>query len=260
MLVVELAYPHGVSCAGVRPQRLLLAAAVVGDDGVRGGQDRLSRAIVLLELDHVRLLEVPLEVEDVADVGAAEGVDRLIVVADDAEVAVVPGDELEPPILRAVGVLVLVDEDVPEGVLVAFADLGEQRQQVDATEQQVVEVHRVHGVDPPLVEIVDVGRGLLEERPDLLAVSLGVDQPILRIGDLALQRARREALGVDVERLDALLDQPHRVGVVVDREAARVTELVTVGPQHPGASRVEGHHPHRPRARTDEPFDALRIS
>ncbi len=43
----------------------------------------------------------------------------------------------------------------------------------------------------------------------------------------------------------ALPDESHRVGLVVDREAARVAELVGVGAQDPRARRVEGHHPHR---------------
>ena len=101
---------------------------------------------------------------------------------------------------------------------------------------------------PLLVELVDVGGGLLEERADLLAVAGGVEQLVLRVRDLALDRARREALGVDVELLDAALDEADRVLLVVDREAARVAEPLRVGAEHARAGGVEGHHPHRPRA------------
>ena len=41
-------------------------------------QDRLGRAVVLLELDHARVGEVVLEVQDVLDVGAAEAVDGVM--------------------------------------------------------------------------------------------------------------------------------------------------------------------------------------
>ena len=129
--------------------------------------------------------EVVLEVEDVADVGAAEAVDRLVVVADDAQVAVLLGEQLEPAVLGAVGVLVLVDEHVAEAAPVAVAHLLEELEQVHAAEQQVVEVHRVGRVQARLVEVVDVGRGLLEEAADLQPVGLGVEQGVLGVGDLA---------------------------------------------------------------------------
>ncbi len=58
---------------------------VLLDDGVGGAQDVAGRAVVVLELDHARARVVALEVEDVADVGAAPAVDRLVLVADDGD-------------------------------------------------------------------------------------------------------------------------------------------------------------------------------
>ena len=73
------------------------------------------RAVVLLEAHDVCASgKSLLEVEDVPDVGAAPAVDGLVVVAHDAEVAVAAGEQLHELVLRAVGVLVLVDEDVLE--------------------------------------------------------------------------------------------------------------------------------------------------
>src|SRR3546814_12521352 len=54
------------------------------------------------------------EAQDVADLGATPAVDRLVVVADAAEVAVALRQEAQPEVLRDVGVLVLVDQDVAE--------------------------------------------------------------------------------------------------------------------------------------------------
>ncbi len=82
MLVIELADLDRVALADVSPQRLRLLAAVVADDGVGGVEDRLRRAVVLLELDDLRVRERVLEFEDVRDVRAPEAVDR--VVGDDA--------------------------------------------------------------------------------------------------------------------------------------------------------------------------------
>ena len=165
--------------------------------------------------------------------------------------------QLQPAVLGAVRVLVLVDEHVAEALAIAVADLLEQLEQVHAAEQQVVEVHRVRGVEALLVQVVDVGGRLLEEGGHLQAVGLGVEELVLRVRDLAADAARGEALGVHVELVDAGLHQPQGVLLVVDREAAGVAELVGVGAEHPRAGRVEGHHPHRPGAIADKLLDPL---
>ena len=53
-----------------------------------------------------------MELEDVLDRGAAEGIDRLVVVTDDGDVAVRLGEGRHERGLRPVRVLELVDEDV----------------------------------------------------------------------------------------------------------------------------------------------------
>ena len=73
----------------------------------------------------------------------------------------------------------------------------------------------------------------------------------------AVHAAWREALGVEVEVADDVPGQAHGVGLVVDRELARVAEAVGVGPQDPHARRVERAHPHRAGDRADERGDAL---
>ena len=51
--------------------------------------------------------------------------------------------------------------------------------------------------------------------------------------------------GVDAELVQAALDEPPGVGLVVDRELARVAEPRRLGAQDPRARGVERHHPHR---------------
>ena len=198
-----------------------------------------------------------LELEDVADVGAAEAVDRLGVVADDHQVPPLLGQQLQPAVLGVVGVLVLVDEHVAERAGVVVAHLLEQLEHVDRAHEQVVEVHRVHAVHLALVGPVDVGHRLLEERAHHLRIRIGVAQLVLGVGDLVVDRRRREPLGVDPELVEAALDQPPRVGLVVDREPARVPELVGVGAEHPGAGGVERHHPHRADPAADQQLGAV---
>ena len=107
----------------VGPEVLVLAVAVLADDGRRGVEDDLRRAVVAFELDDRRFGKVLLEVEDVPQVGAAPLVDRLIGIADDAQVAVDFGQPPDQQVLRPVRVLVFVDHDEAEllGVLRANA-------------------------------------------------------------------------------------------------------------------------------------------
>ncbi len=99
---------------------LALALRVLRDDGGGAFEDDLGGAVVLLEADGAGFGKIFFELEDVANVGAAPGVDGLVFIADDADVAVL-AEQLHELVLGAVGVLVLVDEDVLVAAVVAVA-------------------------------------------------------------------------------------------------------------------------------------------
>ena len=184
VLVLDLDHAHRLALPQLAEEVLGLALAVVRDQRVRGAEDRVRRAVVLLERDRLRAAEVALELEDVADVGAAERVDRLVGVADREDVPVLAGEQLQEPVLRVVRVLVLVDEDVAEGLLPLLARVRMLLEHLDGAHDQVVEVHRVRGVQAALVAVVDGGHGLLVEGADALRVLLRADELVLGVGDL----------------------------------------------------------------------------
>jgi hypothetical protein len=64
-----------------------------------------------------------LEVEDVAQVGAPPLVDRLVRVADHAQVPVARRQTLNQQVLRTVRILVFVDHQVPELLAVLVPDV-----------------------------------------------------------------------------------------------------------------------------------------
>ena len=166
MLVLHLDDLDGIARPELRPQVLRLAVAVVVDHRVRGLEDRVRRAVVLLERDDTSTAEVALEVEDVADVGAAKRIDRLIGVPDGEHVPVLRGEKLEQAVLGVVRVLVLVDEDVAERRLPTLEGFGEPLEHLHREHQHVVEVDRVRGEEPLLVALVHLGDGLIPERRD----------------------------------------------------------------------------------------------
>ena len=257
VLVGQLRELHRLAAGALGPEPLRPTLAVALDHRVGGGEDRLGGAVVLLQLDHRSIGEVALEVEDVADVGVAESVDRLVLVADDHQVAVLGGEQLQQPVLGVVGVLVLVDEDVAEGAAPAVADLLEQLHRVDGADQQVVEVHRVRVQHPLLVEREGLGDDLLEGAARAFRRR--------RRRRSAGSWRRRSASGPPAagsasgrrQLREAAFQHPPRVRLVVDREAPRVAEPLGVGAQHPRAGRVEGRHPHRPCRAPDQPLDPL---
>src|SRR5215210_5384343 len=87
------------------------------DEPVRRVKDRRERPVVATQHDRSRRPVAVLELEDVADGGAAKLVDGLIVVADDGDVAMRLREQCDELRLRAIGVLELVDEDVAEAAL-----------------------------------------------------------------------------------------------------------------------------------------------
>ena len=91
---------HGLAVAPRRLERLVVARGVVADDGVRRVEDGPGRAVVRLEPDDLGPREVAGEVQDLADVGPAPAVDRLVVVAHHADVAVLAADLADDLVLR----------------------------------------------------------------------------------------------------------------------------------------------------------------
>ena len=115
------------------------------------------------------------------------------------------------------------------------------------TIKQVVEVHGVGRQQALLVLGVDVGDAALEGVGPLagrLPEGLEVDQLGLGLADDGGDGAGREALRVEAHLGHDQLDEPARVGVVVDRERGPVAQPVGVAAQDAQARRVEGRDPH----------------
>src|SRR5437764_3912902 len=98
-----------------REEVLRESFARLGDDRVGSVEDRLRRAIVLLQRDHPRRRsKAERKIEDVAHGRGAEGVYRLSIITDDGEAGAVGLQAKEDLRLKRIRVLVLVDEDVVE--------------------------------------------------------------------------------------------------------------------------------------------------
>jgi hypothetical protein len=177
-----------------RPQHLLRPAQL-RHEPVRGRQDLGRRAVVLLQPHDERCGKPRRHSEQVLRRRAREGVDRLVVVADDAELVPVAEPALEQRLLEEVDVLVLVDREravaLPEGgaggrVLVVEAD--RQLQKVLEVHQAALGLPRLVRAKDPLHQIGRERRLVIAELP---AVGLGSQPPILRPLDLGRQVSER---------------------------------------------------------------------
>ena len=136
----------------------------------------------------------PAEAVEVGEAGAAELVDRLVVVGDDEHVAAAADQGLHQPRLGVVRVLVLVDHDEAHRVADVTAHRGVLAQQPLGDEDAVVVVeHRLAAVAllESAVELGALGVALEQRLPDLVGadellpsrpcrVLLGGDQLLLR--------------------------------------------------------------------------------
>ena len=119
-----------------------------------------GRAVILLQPDHVRAGEILLEAQDVVHLRAAPAIDGLVVVADAADVVVALREQPQPEILRDVGVLVLVHQDVGEPAVILLENVRVFLEQPQVFEQQVAEIGRVQLLEPLLI-----GRVKLDAAP-----------------------------------------------------------------------------------------------
>jgi hypothetical protein len=195
-----------------------VAARVPLDHRAGRGEDVAGRAVVLLEAHDVRVGVIALEVEDRAHVGAAEGVDRLVVVADDREVRRPRRELLDEQVLGAIDVLVLVDQHVAVAAPVGLAAVP-IAEDLDHADDQAAEVGRSGALEERLVAQGGAHQG------GLFAVGgegigrgfSGVLPPI----EKGAQGLRRHLLVADVAVRESASAERELVGVVVDREAAR---------------------------------------
>ena len=231
------------------PDFLLNLVLVFGDDGVGRFHDGLRAAVVLLEFVDDTVGVVPLEVEDVLDVGAPKAVDALRIVAHHAHIFPGCAELADDEVLGEVGVLVLVDQDEGKLLLVLVEQVGEVAEQDVGLEQEVVEVHGAGALQPQVVPCVDLGDSraarllVLPHDVGVGCIILWADEVVLRPGNAPVDGIGFVEFVVQAQRLDDVLDDAPAVLGVVNGEVGRVIDPVRFDAQDAGKDGVEGAHP-----------------
>ena len=150
----------------------------------------------------------------------------------------------QPQILRDVGVLVFVDQDVAEAAVVVGQHVGVVQEQRQAVQQQIAEIGGVQLLQAVLILRVDLHGAAVGEvaalgRRDLV----GRQAAILPALDDAGEHAGRPALVVDAFGLQQLLQQADLVVGVEDGEIGLQPDQLGMAAQHARADGMEGAEP-----------------
>ena len=109
---------HLLAIVPVGPERFTKAAFIAANDIRRRRQNMRGRAVVLFEPHHMRAGEILFKPQDIADLGPAPAIDRLIIIPHTADILVPPRQQAQPEILCHVGILIFVDKDVAEAAVI----------------------------------------------------------------------------------------------------------------------------------------------
>ena len=222
---------------------------------IGGIEDDLGRSIVLLQLDDLGVRVVLFKRQDVAHVRTAEHVDALIVIADDAQVAVLAGEVPHHQVLGPVRVLVLVDHDVLESLLIFLEHVRVAIEQPDRPHQEIVEVERMVLLEKRVVAQADPSRQLLVVRAGGPHLVLGADDLVLGPRDERDHAAGRITLLIEPHLVHDALDDRQPVRLVIDDEVAIDPVGAAIATQDADRDGVEGPHPDGARRQIQEVLD-----
>ena len=245
---IGLENPDRLALVALREAVFLHAFGVADDYRVGRIDDGAGRAVVLLQLEDHGVGKILLEREDILDLGPAEGVDRLRVVAHDADLRMQLRKAADDDVLGVVGVLILVHQNIFELLLITRQHVGSVAQQDVGLQQQVVEIHRAVALAALAVDVVNVAEfgnlrlTVLGGVDRIGEVGAGGHQTVFGIGYARSQEVGLVFLVRKVQLADDGLQQVLAVRRFVDGERIGETDAVGVLAQDTRKNRMEGSH------------------
>ena len=199
--------PHLLAALRRSPQGFAQPVRIGGDDTRSGGKDMRGGPVVLFQPDHRSTRKIRLEPQDIAHLGPAPAIDRLIIIAHAADVVMRLRQQPQPQVLRHIGILILVHQTVFEPALILRQHIRMRLKDRNHMQQQIAEIHRVQGAQPVLIGRVKLGS------PVVIGPRFGRrhagrrQRPVLPAVDQPGQHPCRPALFVDISRRNHLLQQ-----------------------------------------------------
>ena len=217
------------------------------DHGVGRVQNGLRGAVILLKPDDAGSLELLFKGKNIFDGRAAEFVDGLIVIADNADILISARKQGRQLVLQLVRVLILVDHNIVEFALVIRPHILELLKQLDGLEDDIIKIQRIGLVQALFVfgvELRDAIHAVIAGLSGVSGKQLRILPLVLGLADHRKSQTRREGFFVQPEVFQNVLHDPLGIARVIDREAARVAvQPVDLPPENAAAGSVERHGP-----------------
>ena len=203
-----------------RPQGFAQPPLIGGNHPRRSRKNMRGGAVILLQPHHMRAGEILLEAQDITHLGPAPAIDRLVIIPHTADVFMAACQQAQPQVLRDIGILILVHQNIFEPALILGQNIRIALKYLHHMQQQITKIHRVQDGEAGLIGFVKRHPAPVKG-PGLAAWHLGGGQRLIFPAvDNARQHARRVAFFVDILGADQLFEQAELVIGIQNRKAA----------------------------------------
>ena len=200
------------------PQRLAQTPLIAGDHGAGGGQNMGGRAVILLQPHHNGARKILFKPQDIAHLGPAPAIDRLVIIAHAADVLMRLRQKPQPKVLADVGILVLVHQNIAEPALILFQHIGVFLKDHHAMQQKIAKIGGVQSAQTLLILLIKLGSTVVEGRSLGRGHAIRGQRAVFPAVDDPSQKPRGPTFFVDIGGGNQLFQQAQLVVSVQNRE------------------------------------------
>ena len=143
-----------ITLFGLCPESFFFTFCIVGNYLVGCVQDILCRTVILLQPYHLRLSENLLKAQDVPDICSTETINRLVIIANYAEILVFFRKKTYEFKLCGVSILILIHHNIPETFLIIIQDIRIVLEKLHGFHDQVIKIQGVVSPEDGLVFLI----------------------------------------------------------------------------------------------------------
>ena len=243
----------------LRPESLFFTLSVVGYHTVRCIKDILRRTVILLKTDDFCIRKYSLESQNVADIGSAELVNRLVIITYYAKIFISGCKKAYKLKLGSIRVLILINHDISEPLLISLQYIIAVLKQLNSFYDQIIKIERIISSKCCLIFTINLSCSFLIEICSGIHLHLiRIQKLILRMGNLRQKCAFLNFLCIDVHLAADFFHQGFLVICIIDRKIIIIAKAVDVTSQNAHTCRMESGYPHTASADIAcDPVDTL---
>ncbi len=235
-------FPAPILCPEVFDMLLLPFSADNRPGRIENG---LRAAVVLFEQEYLRLRVVVFKAENVFPIGSAPAIDRLVFVAHNKELTVFCRKLLHKNILRVVGVLIFIYEDVGVAMMICRQNIRIFLEQPHRFHQEVIKIKRIVLEQEALVSLIAHRVEFVPIAPAARQVAgelFGGNKAVFCVGDTTKDSPRGGFLFIKLKLPQGLAHKPFLVVAIVDDKIALTPQVDNIAPQEASTDAMEGSH------------------